>query len=96
MVVGGYNWYREDEQRVALIYNETKLIALEPEDNPVPECLRKLSDFPFDTSEMHGGTDAGNVPITLLSEDTRFPSFQMGFHSCVRVIEWMKRAVLCG
>ena len=61
MLVGGYNWYWEDDSRVNSIYNETKLVALDPEHNPVPECLEVLSDFPFDTSEMHGGTDAGGI-----------------------------------
>ena len=95
MLIGGYNWYREDGRRFDSIYNETKLVALEPEQNPVPECLKKLRDFPFDTSEMHGGTDAGIVPLVSPFRLPLFSIFsQMGFHSCVRVIEWMKRAAL--
>ena len=70
MVVGGYNWYRQAGSRFNLIYNETTLVALEPEDNPVPECRKKLGDFPFDTSEMHGGTDGGNVGTNWLTEGT--------------------------
>ena len=67
MIVGGYHWYRgEDGQYEGHVYNDTTLLALEPEQNPVPECL-KPREFLFDTAWMHGGTDGGAIG-TFLSD----------------------------
>ena len=89
MLVGGYNWYWQGDEQVSSIYNDTTLVALEPEDNPVPDCLKTLGNFPFDTSEMHGGTDSG-ANRTILAE-SNFNSgsncSQMVFHLYARGTE---------
>ena len=67
MLVGGFHCYRgEDGDYGCGIYNDTTLLALEPEENPVPECL-KPREFLFDTAWMHGGTDGGTI-VKFLSD----------------------------
>ena len=62
MIVGGFHCYEDEEgEWFCGIYNDTSLHPLEPEHNPVPDCLKTLRIFPFDTAWMHGGTDGGGL-----------------------------------
>ena len=93
MLVGGYKWYWQGDERVSFIYNDTTLVALEPEHNPVPDCLKTLGNFPFDTSEMHGGTDSGASRTILAESNSNFGSncSQTVFHLYARGIVWMRK-----
>ena len=66
MLVGGVHCYTDDDgERECEIYNDTTLLALDPAENPVPQCL-KHGEFLFDVAVMHGGTDKGVMRSVLL------------------------------